>query len=94
MDPGATLASSVMGAAAGLSLAVAGVLGIQAGLGKEGMGYGDFKLFAALGAWLGGRDLVLIILMSSVISCHRGHWHEGLQQPAPKVGMCPSGPFW
>ena len=35
--------------------------------GKEGMGYGDFKLLAALGAWLGWQALPLIILMSAVV---------------------------
>jgi leader peptidase (prepilin peptidase)/N-methyltransferase len=35
--------------------------------GKEGMGYGDFKLLACLGAWLGWQSLVPIILMSSVV---------------------------
>lgn len=35
--------------------------------GKEGMGYGDFKLFAALGAWFGWQALVPIILMASVV---------------------------
>ena len=35
--------------------------------GKEGMGYGDFKLLAALGAWLGWKMLPLIILGSSVV---------------------------
>jgi leader peptidase (prepilin peptidase) / N-methyltransferase len=35
--------------------------------GKEGMGYGDFKLLAALGAWLGWQYLPLIILLSSVV---------------------------
>ena len=35
--------------------------------GKEGMGYGDFKLLAALGAWLGWKMLLPIILMSSVV---------------------------
>lgn len=35
--------------------------------GKEGMGYGDFKLLAALGAWLGWQQLPLIIMMSAVV---------------------------
>jgi leader peptidase (prepilin peptidase) / N-methyltransferase len=34
---------------------------------KEGMGYGDFKLLAALGAWLGWQMLPLVILLSSVV---------------------------
>ena len=35
--------------------------------GKEGMGYGDFKLLAALGAWLGWQQLPMIILMSALV---------------------------
>ncbi|MEO8460446.1 MAG: A24 family peptidase [Dokdonella sp.] len=35
--------------------------------GKEGMGYGDFKLLAALGAWMGATALLPVILMSSLI---------------------------
>ena len=35
--------------------------------GKEGMGYGDFKLLAALGAWMGWQSLHMIILMSSLV---------------------------
>ncbi|MBF0256005.1 MAG: prepilin peptidase, partial [Gammaproteobacteria bacterium] len=35
--------------------------------GKEGMGYGDFKLLALFGAWAGWADVFLIILMSSVV---------------------------
>src|SRR5437588_780173 len=35
--------------------------------GKEGMGYGDFKLFAALGAWLGWQMLLPIILMAAAV---------------------------
>ena len=35
--------------------------------GKEGMGYGDFKLLAALGAWLGWQQLPMIILMSAAV---------------------------
>ncbi len=40
--------------------------------GKEGMGYGDFKLLAAMGAWLGWQMLPLIILLSSVIGVIAG----------------------
>ena len=35
--------------------------------GKEGMGYGDFKLFAALGAWLGWQMLMPVILIAAVV---------------------------
>ncbi|MEO5765967.1 MAG: A24 family peptidase, partial [Casimicrobiaceae bacterium] len=40
--------------------------------GKEGMGYGDFKLLAALGAWLGWQMLPLIVLLSSVVGATIG----------------------
>ena len=67
--PGAALPVSagdaIMGAAAGyLSLwLVFHVFRLITG--KEGMGYGDFKLFAALGAWMGWRVLPLIILLAA-----------------------------
>lgn len=35
--------------------------------GKEGMGYGDFKLLAALGAWLGWANLPMVVLLSSLL---------------------------
>ena len=35
--------------------------------GREGLGYGDFKLLAALGAWLGWQSLPLIVLLSSLV---------------------------
>jgi leader peptidase (prepilin peptidase) / N-methyltransferase len=50
-----------------LPRAVARVLGLQASTGKEGMGYGDFKLLAAIGAWLGWQMLPLVILLSSLV---------------------------
>ena len=60
--------------------------------GKDGMGYGDFKLFAALGAWFGWQALVPIILMASVVGAVVGiamkfasHLREG--------GYVPFGPF-
>ena len=40
--------------------------------GKEGMGYGDFKLFAALGAWLGWRLLPLVILLAAATGAALG----------------------
>jgi len=40
--------------------------------GKEGMGYGDFKLLAALGAWLGWQMLPVIVLLSSVVGAGVG----------------------
>ena len=39
---------------------------------KEGMGYGDFKLLAAIGAWLGAAQLPLVILLSSVVGAISG----------------------
>jgi leader peptidase (prepilin peptidase)/N-methyltransferase len=57
--------SSILGAAAGY-LSLWGIYQVFKLLtGKEGMGYGDFKLFAALGAWLGWQMLPLIILLSA-----------------------------
>ncbi len=61
------LRDAVIGAAVGyLSLWLV-FWGFKLLTGKEGMGYGDFKLFAALGAWLGWQQLLLVILLSSVV---------------------------
>jgi leader peptidase (prepilin peptidase) / N-methyltransferase len=60
--------------------------------GKEGMGYGDFKLFAALGAWFGWQALVPVILMASVIGAIVGiamKFSTGLREG----GYVPFGPF-
>jgi leader peptidase (prepilin peptidase)/N-methyltransferase len=62
-----SLESAVIGAAAGyLSLWSVYWL-FKLATGKEGMGYGDFKLLAALGAWMGWSMLPLIILLSSAV---------------------------
>jgi leader peptidase (prepilin peptidase)/N-methyltransferase len=61
------LHSSVIGAIAGyLSLWLV-YQGFKLITGKEGMGYGDFKLLAALGAWLGWSLLPTIVLLSSLV---------------------------
>lgn len=63
----ADLGSAVIGAMAGY-LALWSVFWLfKLATGKEGMGYGDFKLLAALGAWLGWQMLPAIILLSSVV---------------------------
>jgi leader peptidase (prepilin peptidase)/N-methyltransferase len=63
----APLSSSVLGAAAGyLSLWSVYKL-FKLLTGKEGMGYGDFKLLAAIGAWLGWQLLPVVILLSAVV---------------------------
>lgn len=60
-----SLSDSVIGAAAGyLSLWIVYHL-FKLVTGKEGMGYGDFRLLAALGAWLGWQLLPLVILLSA-----------------------------
>jgi leader peptidase (prepilin peptidase)/N-methyltransferase len=60
--------------------------------GKEGMGYGDFKLLACLGAWFGWQALVPIILMSSVMGAVVGMVLK-LQQGLREGGVLPFGPF-
>ncbi len=65
--PGLSLAGSIAGAAAGyLSLWSVYWL-FKLTTGKEGMGFGDFKLLAALGAWLGWQAILPIVLFASVI---------------------------
>ncbi len=59
--------ASIIGAVAGyLSLWSVYQL-FKLATGKEGMGYGDFKLLALFGAWLGWQFLPLIILLSSLV---------------------------
>jgi leader peptidase (prepilin peptidase)/N-methyltransferase len=66
------LQDAVIGAAAGY-LALWTIYWLfKLATGKEGMGYGDFKLLAALGAWLGWTMLPTIILLSSVVGAVAG----------------------
>jgi leader peptidase (prepilin peptidase)/N-methyltransferase len=61
------LSSSVIGAIAGYLVLWLIYHLFRLLTGKEGMGYGDFKLLAALGAWMGWQMLPLIVLLSSVV---------------------------
>lgn len=61
----ADLPSAVAGAVAGYLFLWAIYWAFKRVTGREGMGYGDFKLFAAIGAWLGWQDLALVILLAA-----------------------------
>lgn len=86
------LPSAIWGAAAGyLSLWIV-YWAFKLITGKEGMGYGDFKLFAALGAWFGWQGLIPIILMASIIGAVVGlvmKFSSNLREG----GYVPFGPF-
>ncbi|MDX1434984.1 MAG: A24 family peptidase, partial [Gammaproteobacteria bacterium] len=62
-----TLHASVIGAVAGYGVLWIVFHTFRLLTGKEGMGYGDFKLLALLGAWLGWQQLPVIVLLSSLI---------------------------
>ena len=66
------LRSAVIGTAAGYLSLWAVYWSFKLATGKEGMGYGDFKLLAAIGAWLGWQMLPLTILASSVVGAAVG----------------------
>lgn len=61
------LESAVYGATLGYGVLWAFFWIFKLATGKDGMGYGDFKLLAALGAWLGFQSLLTIIILSSVV---------------------------
>ncbi len=60
------LESAVIGAVAGYLALWLVFWGYKLATGKDGMGYGDFKLLAAIGAWLGWKMLPVVILLSSL----------------------------
>jgi leader peptidase (prepilin peptidase)/N-methyltransferase len=62
-----TIDSAVIGAIAGYLALWLVFWAFKLATGKEGMGYGDFKLLAAIGAWLGWKMLPLVILLSSFV---------------------------
>ena len=66
------LRDAVLGAAAGYLLLWLVYWMFRAFTGKEGIGYGDFKLLAALGAWMGWMMLPLIVLLSSAVGATFG----------------------
>ncbi len=87
-----TLPNAVIGAAVGY-LALWSVYWLfKLATGKEGMGYGDFKLLAAIGAWLGWPLLPLVILLSSLVGAVIGVALIVLAKRGRNVPM-PFGPY-
>ena len=84
--------AAIIGAAAGyLSLWSVYWL-FKLATGKEGMGYGDFKLLAALGAWMGAASLLPIVLLSSLIGAIVGGTVLALRGQDRSTPI-PFGPF-
>jgi len=89
---GVTLPQALWGAVAGYLSLWTIYQAFKLLTGKEGMGYGDFKLFAALGAWFGWQALVPIILMASVIGAVVGIAMK-VSSSLREGGYVPFGPF-
>jgi leader peptidase (prepilin peptidase) / N-methyltransferase len=87
------LKSAVWGAALGYGVFWAIFQLYKLATGKEGMGYGDFKLLAALGAWLGAEYLLAIILMSSIVGAVIGVLLIVVGKLANKDIPMPFGPY-
>jgi leader peptidase (prepilin peptidase)/N-methyltransferase len=88
----APLSEAVIGAAAGYLVLWLVYWAFKLATGREGMGYGDFKLLAALGAWLGWKMLLPIVLLSSVAGAVIGIGLIVLARRGRNVPM-PFGPY-
>jgi leader peptidase (prepilin peptidase)/N-methyltransferase len=88
----ADLPSAVMGAMAGYLALWLVYQGFRLLTGKEGMGFGDFKLLAALGAWTGWQYLITIVILSSLVGAVFGLALILFRQRDRQIPM-PFGPF-
>lgn len=87
-----SLQDSVIGAMAGYLCLWSVYKAFKLLTGKDGMGYGDFKLLAALGAWLGWQSLPMIVLMSSLVGLVFGLIQLRLQRKGIEQ-VFPFGPY-
>ena len=87
-----SLQDAVLGAMAGYLLLWSVYWLFKLVTGKEGMGYGDFKLLAALGAWLGWQALPMIVLLSSLVGAVIGIGLIFLKRQGRETPM-PFGPY-
>ena len=88
----APLSSAVIGAVAGYLALWSVYWAFKLVTGKEGMGYGDFKLLAAIGAWLGWKLLPAVILLSSLVGATVGVLLIVFARHARQVPI-PFGPY-
>lgn len=86
------LADAVWGAVGGYMSLWLVYWGFKLLTGKEGMGFGDFKLFAALGAWFGWQALIPLILIASITGAIVGLAMK-LRNGLRPGGYVPFGPF-
>ena len=86
------ISSAVIGAIAGYLALWLVYHAFRLVTGKEGMGYGDFKLLAALGAWMGWQALPMIILLSSLVGAVVGISLILLKQQHRDIPI-PFGPY-
>jgi leader peptidase (prepilin peptidase) / N-methyltransferase len=88
----APLKEAVIGAIAGYLVLWSIYWLFKLATGKEGMGYGDFKLLAALGAWMGWKALLPILLLSSLVGAVVGIFLIVLAKRGREVPI-PFGPY-
>lgn len=88
----ATPTDAIIGAAAGYLSLWSLYWAFKLLTGKEGMGYGDFKLLAALGAWLGWQNLPIIVLLSSFVGAIIGIIYLSIKGK-DKGQAIPFGPY-
>jgi len=87
-----SLGDAVIGAMAGYLILWVICQAFRLLTGKEGMGYGDFKLLAALGAWLGWQMLPEIILLSSLVGAISGIALMAIKRRGKEIPI-PFGPY-
>lgn len=90
--PSVTLHSSLAGAAIGYLSLWSIYWAFKLVTGREGMGYGDFKLYAAIGAWLGWQALIPVILVAASLGSVVGIAMKLLKRER-EGGYVPFGPF-
>ncbi len=87
-----SLEDAVWGAAAGYMILWSVYWLFKLITGKDGMGYGDFKLLAALGAWLGWQQLPVIVILSSLVGAIVGSIYLAMTK-SERNKTIPFGPY-